>query len=284
MDEIKSFELKKNLIYYTESNGYIYLYNFNTLKLIKTEGAIKELEQLKMNLIEEKNFFIKKNSIFNFKFFSFTLKNKRNNYNTNKVIDFLFKKYVYFITLFIGLLLLNGVLYNEFKISNFDDNYQKIIYIFIVLTCIVIHEYGHLKVYNSYINIPKMKYGFELRYLVFLLAFISVPFLNIIKEKKRVISAGIYIQVIFGIFINFIFYFFPVQILFDLNVINNTIIIYNAAPVFKLDGYWFAKETINEIKNLKLKNFLNNSFKLIQFLSFVFLILYVISQIDWSVL
>lgn len=115
---------------------------------------------------------------------------------------------------------------------------------------VLLHEISHYYYYNNYFNPKHIKFGITLRYFVMILFFTSVPFIDGMNKqaKKDLITAGIKTQITLQGFLSIILVFFTGNIfIIIIFLLNLGIIIINALPFFKLDGYWY----LNSILNIK---------------------------------
>lgn len=221
--------------------------NNEVLNYLKENPIIGEDSPV-FNFIEKK----KPTNILNLNIFKVSIDNKYinkvssfANISTNNIVVSL----ALIITLFF--IVFSSDLFN-FSESNNTNFWLLIIYIYIVQIIITaLHELSHFYFYQKCFKTHKTNFGITLRYFFLLLFFTSVPFMNLMdkKDKNSLILAGIKTQItisgllcllsiILGdvssnIYFKTIFYY------------NLLMLLTNALPFFKLDGYWYISNVLN---------------------------------------
>ncbi|PTI59903.1 hypothetical protein BU090_09185 [Staphylococcus warneri] len=139
------------------------------------------------------------------------------------------------------------------KFKDFD--FHNIPYLVITMylsqfIIVLLHELSHYYYYNNFFHPKYIRFGITLRYIVMVLFFTSVPFIDVMnkKDKKKLITAGIKTQITLQGFLSFCLLFtINNDFIITIFLLNIGIIIINILPFFKLDGYWY----LNAILNIK---------------------------------
>ncbi|MCE5034947.1 hypothetical protein KJB64_11685 [Staphylococcus cohnii] len=239
-----------------DDNNYLVfnVYNNRTIK-----GNIEVINYFKENPYVDKDSpvfdFVEKKkptNILNFNIFKISIDNKYirglssfANISTNNII--------------VSLSLIITLLFIIFSSNLFDFSGAKninywflIIYVYITQIIITaLHELSHFYFYQKNFKTHKTNFGITLRYFFLVLFFTSVPFMNLMNKenKNNLILAGIKTQItISGVLCVFsvIFGDYSSNIYFKIVFYYNFfILLTNALPFFKLDGYWYISNVLN---------------------------------------
>ncbi|MCH5379282.1 zinc metalloprotease [Limosilactobacillus reuteri] len=189
----------------------------------------------------------KQKSLLNIHLISLTL-DSNNAKPIKRTILFLLNKYI--VWLFFLLALFFTTLISK-KFTSLDRHLSlyEIINLYIVFCLIIIplHEYSHFVIYDRYFNFSKIKFGFGLRYLSLLVFFTKVPFYKLLtpSQKKATALAGIKMQIIIWSILATLYFIHPSHFLFILITTNIGMLLLNATPFLKLDGYWFLSNLLH---------------------------------------
>ena len=195
----------------------------------------------------------KQKSLLNIHLISLTL-DSNNAKPIKRTILFLLNKYI--VWLFFLLALFFTTLISK-KFTSLDRHLSlyEIINLYIVFCLIIIplHEYSHFVIYDRYFNFSKIKFGFGLRYLSLLVFFTKVPFYKLLtpSQKKATALAGIKMQIIIWSILATLYFIHPSHFLFILITTNIGMLLLNATPFLKLDGYWFLSNLLHTTDDME---------------------------------
>ena len=293
-------------------NNFLLLYNNKTLLVGFIVKEILEHLQQGINSIDEisEKIYVKHNLTIDNNCISitkekidifFTKKNKDsftrifkllNPTNLNlKFLEFLFSNKVFYLFLLITLLL---NIYFAFILNNkLLNSIETLIWFFCFLFILFLHEIGH-SVSAQKFNINSKEIGIGI-YLIFPVFYINLGESWKLEKSKRIIInlSGIYFQLIIGVGLTILNYFFENKIIENLFFTNFLVILLNLNPFIKFDGYWILSDIMN-VKNLSKKsnnviqkffilnfdfdknNFWINVYSFFKFFFLIFILIYVI--------
>lgn len=233
------------------TNRASWLYNPLNDRMITTSQPLEDY----LSTIDEKEnplhqFYIakkQKQTLANLHIISITLSNKKTGW-IKKIISFLLSKNM-ILLFFLLASILTALISKDFATLNKTLSLYEIISLYIVFCFIIIplHEYSHFVIYDRYFNFSKIKFGFALRYLSLLVFFTKVPFYKLLTpaQKKATALAGIKMQIIIWAILALCCNIYPNRFLFILITTNIGMLLINAIPFLKLDGYWVLSNLLH---------------------------------------
>ena len=298
--------------------NYLLLYDNRTLLvgfIVKEileflQRGVNSVDEIREKIYNSHNLTIDNESI-NFtkeKLDSFLIQKNKNSFtrifkllNPNKInfgfLEFLFSNKIFYPFL-ITTLLFN--VYFAFHLSNnFLNKNETFVWLLCLLFILLFHEIGH--------SISAKKYGINCKeigigiYLIFPVFYINLGESWKLHKSKRIVInlGGIYFQLIIGVGLIILNYFFENKIITHLFFSNFIIVLLNLNPFIKFVGYWILSDIMN-VKNLSkksngiIKNFfiLNfdftknkfwiNIYSVLKFIFLIFIFFYVI-KLSYSI-
>lgn len=188
-----------------------------------------------------------------------------------KTFDYLFNHNIFYIlfsfTFFINMIFTNLIINQPLNSKHY------IYWLLLTFLILFIHEMGHAISANKF-NVKCNEIGLGI-YLIFPVLYVNIGESWKLKRHKRIIInlSGIYFQLIIGVFIGFIAFFFKYSLLSHLFFTNLTILLLNLNPLIKFDGYWVLSDLM-DTKNLSKKA--DEALKKIKKFDFSFLKMWII--------
>lgn len=264
MSSIKTLDVNGIDLEYLHKDDDVYILNNKNKRYIVADLAT--LDFLKSyNIYSEKNMdledylYKKKINILDMKILNCKVKSLL----LNKIVTLLnifFNNITFMISIF-SLVFIPKIITDIQKINFLEIDIQNIAIIYLVQFLIIcLHELGH---YQEYAKECKREYGYfgvGLRYFCLVLFYIDVSFLNTLNksQKIKIILSGIRNQFILNFMFTIIYIVTNNEILLGIICMNWIIMITNALPFMKLDGFWFINTLLNT------ENYMDDFFRAIK--------------------